>query len=63
MSEPGGRSSASERLRADFELLRKNSAARAPRTLDAFFEFLRVANAFGPPARRRRPIESGLWRI
>lgn len=63
MSERDKDEPRAERPDEDFEILRRNSAARAPKTVDEFLQFLAFANTLASPSRRLRPTESGHWRI
>ncbi len=53
----------SEVLRYDFDILRRNSAARSPKDVDELIAFLTFANAFGKSIVRRHPIDVGLCRL
>jgi hypothetical protein len=54
---------ADARLREDFEVMRRNSAARAPATIEDLISFLMSAEIFHPTAARRRPMDSGQCKL
>jgi len=52
-----------EDLNRDFEIMRKNSRERTPKSLEELFSFLAFAGSFGTPAARLRPKDAGRCRL
>jgi len=61
--QPQPSSPGDDRLREDFEAMRRNSAARSPATIPELIAFLATVTIFGQATPRYRPKDAGQCRL